>query len=287
MLDILLQLTIFSILTGGLYALISVGLTLIFGTLQIVNFAHGEFLMLSMYFTFWLNYYFGMSPYISFFILLPVFFLIGLVIENTLMEPIIEKKFTIQICATLGLSLIIKYGALFAWGPGPRSVKSDFASKILSISGMYVRYGEVVFFLISVIIITLLFLFLYKTYPGKAIRAVAMDRKGAALLGINVRKTYLLTFGLGISCVSAAGAIMTPIYICTPTVGTTFVMLAFIIVVLGGYNSIIGTLIAAFLLSFVEMFSSYFITVHLKEAIMFGLFFVILLFKPEGLLKNR
>lgn len=287
MLNTLLQLTVFSILTGGLYALVAVGLTLIFGTLQIVNFAHGEFLMLSMYCTYWLMYYFGMSPYISFFIVLPIFFLVGLAVENILIKPIIGRSFTIQICATLGLSLIIKYGALFAWGPGPRSVKSDFGSKILSISGITARYGEVVIFLISVIILTLLFLFLYNTYPGKAIRAVALDRKGAELLGINVRKTYLLTFGLGISCVAAAGAIMTPIYICTPSVGTTFVILAFIIVVLGGYNSIIGTLVAAFILSFIEMFSSYFITIHLKDAIMFGLFFIILLLRPEGLLKNR
>ncbi|MCD6574053.1 branched-chain amino acid ABC transporter permease [Candidatus Aerophobetes bacterium] len=284
---VFLQIAMMGIYTGSLYALIAIGLTLIFGVLEIVNFAHGEFLMLSMYGSFWLMKFFGLSPYLSFFILVPVFFLIGAGIEYLLIQPIVDKPFTIQICVTLGLSLILSRGALLAWGPGPRVVKSNFASGILNLSGVYLTYGEFLMFVISIFIIMILFLFLYKTYTGKAIRAVAQGRIGAKLLGINVSRIYLLTFGIGIACVAAAGVIMSPVYTAIPSIGTTFVMLAFIIVVLGGYKSLLGTLLGAFILAFIEVFTSFLITPHLKEAVMFGIFILILLWRPSGLLKSK
>jgi len=286
-LSVFLQITMMGITTGGLYALIAIGLTLIFGVLQIVNFAHGEFLMLSMYACFWLMEFLGFSPYLSFFILVPIFFLMGVGIEYLLILPIIDKPFTTQICVTLGLSLIFRRAALLFWGPGPRVVESSFGDRILNLSGIFLTYSEFLMFAISVIIIVALFLFLYKTYTGKAIRAVSQERTGAKLLGINVDKIYLLTFGIGIACVAAAGTIMSPVYTAIPSIGTTFVMLAFIIVVLGGYNSMIGTLIGAFILAFIEVFTSFYITPHLKEVVMFGVFILILLWKPYGLLGSK
>jgi len=243
--------------------------------------------MLSMYGSFWLMYFLGLSPYVSFFIVVPIFFFVGAGIEYFLIQPLVDKDFTAQICVTLGLSLILRNGALLAWGPKSRIIKSSFAEKVLNLSSIYLTYGQLLIFITSIIIIIALFLFLYKTYTGKAIRAVSQGRTGAKLLGINVSKIYLLAFGIGIACVAGAGVIMSPGYAITPSIGFTFSMLAFIIVVLGGYNSMVGTLIASFILAFIEIFTSYLITPHLKETVMFGVFIGILLWKPHGLLKVK
>jgi len=285
--NVFIQILAFGIATGSLYALVSIGLTLIFGVLRLVNFAHGEFLMLSMYAAFWAYSFFNISPYISILFIIPIFFLIGVAVQYIFIRPIVEKHFSTQILVTLGLSLVISRGALLSWGPAPRIITSDFVARSLTFCGIKLNYGQLLMFLVSTLIITILFIFLYKTYIGKVIRAVAQDRKGAKLLGIDVSKIYLITFGIGIACVAGAGSIMTPIFTTAPSIGTTFVMLAFIIVVLGGYSSLFGTLIAAYIIAFVEVFTSYLITPHIKEAVMFSIFIIILLIKPKGLLSSK
>ena len=279
----IMQLMINGLLLGGIYALISIGLTLIFGVLEIVNFAHGEFLMLSMYASYWLFQLYGVDPYLSILIILPMFFLIGLVVQRVTIQPIINAPMLNQVFMTVGLSMVIQNVALFVWKADYRTVKTAYSSLNLKTSGLIINFPRLVAFILAMAIIAALLIYLKKTYTGKAIRALAQERRAAMLMGINVYRTYQIAFGIGIACVGAAGAILIPVYFVFPGVGALFVLIAFVVVILGGYNSLIGSLIGGLIIGVVEAFSGFFISPHLKEAIYFVIFILILLFRPAGL----
>jgi len=271
------------LLLGGIYALISIGLTLIFGVLEIVNFAHGEFLMLSMYASYWLFQFYGVDPYLSILIILPTFFLIGLVVQRVTIQPILNAPPLNQVFMTVGLSMVIQNVALFVWKADYRTVKTAYSSLNLKTSGLIINFPRLVAFILAMGIIAALLIYLKKTYTGKAIRALAQERRAAMLMGINVYRTYQIAFGIGIACVGAAGAMLIPVYFVFPGVGALFVLIAFVVVILGGYNSLIGSLIGGLIIGVVEAFSGFFISPHLKEAIYFIIFILILLFRPAGL----
>jgi branched-chain amino acid transport system permease protein len=278
-----MQLLINGLLLGGLYALISIGLTLIFGVLEIVNFAHGEFLMLSMYASYWLFQLYGIDPYLSILIILPTFFLIGLAVQRVTIQPIINAPPLNQVFMTVGLSMVLQNAALFVWSADYRTVKTAYSSLNLKTSGLIINFPRLVAFILAIAIIAALLVYLKKTYTGKAIRALAQERRAAMLMGINVYRTYQIAFGIGIACVGAAGAMLIPVYFVFPGVGALFVLIAFVVVILGGYNSLVGSLIGGLIIGVVEAFSGFFISPHLKEAIYFVIFILILLFRPAGL----
>jgi branched-chain amino acid transport system permease protein len=278
-----LQLIINGLLLGGMYALISIGLTLIFGVLEIINFAHGEFLMLAMYAAFWLFQLYGIDPYLSMVIILPLFFLIGVLVQRVTIQPIINAPPLNQIFMTVGLSMVLQNVALFVWTADYRTVKTTYSGLTLKTAGLLISFPRLVAFLLAMGLIAALLIFLKKTYTGKAIRALAQERKAAMLMGINVYRTYQIAFGIGSACVGAAGAMLIPVYFVFPSVGSLFVLIAFVVVILGGYNSLIGSLIGGLMIGVVESFSGFFISPHLKEAIYFVIFILILLFKPAGL----
>lgn len=277
------QLIINGLLLGGIYALISIGLTLIFGVLEIINFAHGEFLMLGMYGAYWLFQIYGVDPYLSLMIILPLFFLIGLFVERVTIQPIIDAPPLNQIFMTVGLSMVLQNAALFFWKADYRTVRTAYSALALKTSGLIVSFPRLVAFVMAMMAIATLLLFLKKTYTGKAIRALAQERRAAMLMGINVYRTYQIAFGIGIACVGVAGAMLIPIYYAFPTVGSLFVLIAFVVVILGGYNSLIGALIGGLIIGLVEAFSGFFLSPHLKEAVYFVIFILILLFRPTGL----
>jgi branched-chain amino acid transport system permease protein len=279
----IVQLIINGILLGGMYALISIGLTLIFGVLEIVNFAHGEFLMLSMYASYFLFQFFGVDPYLSLIIVLPTFFLIGLAVQRITIQPIINAPPLNQVFMTVGLSMVLQNAALFIWKADYRVVKTAYSSLNLKAAGLIVNFPRLIAFVLAMALIAALLVFLQKTYTGKAIRALAQERKAAMLMGINVYRTYQIAFGIGIACVGAAGAMLIPVYFVFPGVGAMFVLIAFVVVILGGYNSLVGALIGGLIIGVVEAFSGFFISPHLKEAIYFVIFILILLFRPTGL----
>jgi branched-chain amino acid transport system permease protein len=283
MLIIIIQLIINGLLLGGMYALISIGLTLIFGVLEIINFAHGEFLMLSMYASFWLFQLYGIDPYLSLLIILPLFFLVGLVIQRGIIQPILNAPPLNQIFMTVGLSMVLQNLALFVWRADYRTVKTAYSALTLKTSGLMISFPRLVAFILAMGVIGALLIFLKKTYTGKAIRALAQERRAAMLVGINVYRTYQIAFGIGIACVGAAGAILMPVYFVFPSVGALFVLIAFVVVILGGYNSLTGALIGGLIIGVVEAFSGFFISPHLREAICFVIFILILLFRPRGL----
>ena len=279
----ILQLVINGLLLGGMYGLISIGLTLIFGVLEIVNFAHGEFLMLSMYAAFWLFQLYGIDPYLSMLIIIPVFFLLGIAVQRITIQPILNAPPLNQIFMTVGLSMVLQNAALFIWTADYRTMKTSYSALTLKTAGLIISFPRLVAFLLAMALIAALLIFLKKTYTGKAIRALAQERKAAMLMGINVYRTYQFAFGIGIACVGAAGAMLIPVYFVFPSVGSLFVLIAFVVVILGGYNSLVGSLAGGLIIGVVESFSGFFVSPHLKEAIYFVIFILILLFKPTGL----
>lgn len=283
MLTTVMQLIINGLLLGGIYALIAIGLTLIFGVLEIINFAHGEFLMLSMYVSFWLFKLAGVDPYISLLVILPTFFFIGLAVQRIVIQPIINAPPLNQIFATVGLSIILQNVALFFWKADYRTVRTAYSTLCLKTSGLMISFPRLVAFALALGIIAVLLTFLKRTYTGKAIRALAQQRRGAMLMGINTYRMYQIAFGIGIACVGAAGAMLIPIYYVFPTVGSLFVLIAFVVVILGGYNSLVGTLIGGLIIGVVEAFSGFYLSPHLKEAVYFVIFILILLARPTGL----
>jgi branched-chain amino acid transport system permease protein len=280
---IILQLIINGLLLGGMYALISIGLTLIFGVLEIVNFAHGEFLMLAMYGSYFLFKLYGIDPYLTLFFILPVFFFVGVLVQRTIIQPILNAPPLNQIFMTVGLSLVLQNAALFFWKAEYHTVKTAYSAVNLKVARLMINFPRLVAFILAMSLMIARLMFLKKTFTGMAIRAVAQDRKAAMLMGINVYRTYQIAFGIGICCVGAAGCMLIPVYFVFPGVGALFVLVAFVVVILGGYNSLIGSLVGGLIIGVVEAFSGFFISPHLKEATYFMIFILILLFRPTGL----
>lgn len=279
-----LQLLINGILLGGIYALISIGLTLIWGVMQIVNFAHGEYLMLGMYATFWLFQLYGVDPYLSLLIVMPMLFLLGVITQRVVIDPILDAPHVAQIFATVGLSIVLQNLALFFWKADYRSVRIPAAIANLKFQGLVVSFPRLMAFAITLAMVIALFLFLKKTYLGKALRATADHKQAAQLMGINVRHLYYLALGIGTACVGIAGGILMPMYAVFPTVGGYFVLIAFVVVVLGGMGSMAGAFIGGLIIGVVEAFSGFYLAPALKEVVYFLVFILILAFRPSGLM---
>ncbi len=279
----LLQLTINGLLQGGIYSLISIGLTLIFGVTRIVNFAHGEFLMIAMYGTFFLFQLAGIDPYLSLLIVTPLLFVLGLISERLVIHPILNAPSFMQIFATVGLSVALQNAALFFLTADYRTVKTTYSAMMVPAGELLISFARLMAFVAAIVISYGVFLYLKKTYTGRAIRAVAQNRTAATLMGINIRKIYFFTFGLGTALVGIAGGLLMPIYYVFPTVGSLFVLTAFVVVVLGGMGNLTGAFAGGLIIGLVESYSGFFLATQLKEAVYFIIFILVLLLKPSGL----
>ncbi len=279
---ILAQVVVSGILLGGVYALISIGLTLIFGVLRVVNFAHGEFLMIAMYASFWLFRLYRLDPYGSILLVAALLFLVGLVVQFLVIRPILKAPSSMQIAATVGLSTVLQNVALLTMTANYRSVQTRLSNEVLSLGPLVVGVSRLAAFFVALAITAGLFLFLQKSYLGKAIRCTAQERTAALLMGINIDRIYLITFAIGSALVGIAGALLTPLYPVFPTVGTYFVLVAFVVVVLGGLGNLTGALLGGFIIGLVEAFSGFYVP-ELKEAVYFVVFIIVLLVRPTGL----
>ncbi len=279
---ILAQVAVSGILLGGVYALISIGLTLIFGVLRVVNFAHGEFLMIAMYASFWMFRLYGMDPYVSIIVVTALLFCVGVISMLLVIRPILRASPSMQIAATVGLSTLLQNLALVAFTANYYSVETKVSKMVLSLGPLVVGVSRLAAFLVALAITGLLFLFLQRTYVGKAIRCTAQDRTAALLMGINIDRVYLLTFAIGSALVGVAGALLMQLYPVFPTVGTYFVLAAFVVVVLGGLGNLTGALLGGFIIGLVEAFSGFYVP-ELKEAVYFVVFIIVLLVRPTGL----
>lgn len=281
--DLYLQVLVSGLLMGGVYALIAIGLNLIFGVVRIINFAHGEIVMLAMYLTYWLHSLYGLDPYLSVFILLPVMFVFGAAFQRFIVQPIQATSAIMKIFTTVGVSLLMQNLALIFWKGDFRTIKTPYSMSSIEVFDIMISIPRLVAFLTALVSIIALYWFLKYTYVGKALRAIVEDNSVARLMGVKVEKHYLLGFGLGTAFTGLGGVLLMPFSSVYPTVGVTYTLLAFVVVVLGGLGSMSGTFLAGLFIGVVESFSGTFISPALKEAIYFGIFILVLLVRPQGL----
>jgi len=268
---------------GGVYSLVSIGLTLIYGTLDIVNFAHGDFMMIGMYVAYMLNVAVGFDPLQSLFICTSVLFVIGLAVERGLIHYILDAPPASQIFVTFGLLIALESVALIIWGPDYRVIRTSYSLADVRIGAISISAPRAISFVISLMFSGLLYLFLAKTYLGRAIRAVSQHREGAMLVGVDIHQTYMVAFGLGLACVGIAGALVSSFFYIYPDAGLAYTLVAFVVCVLGGMGSFIGALIGGLIIGVTESLTGFFILPAIKELGSFTVFILILLFKPTGL----
>jgi branched-chain amino acid transport system permease protein len=285
--DVLAQLGVATVLLGGIYALIAVGLTLIFGVMRVVNFAHGEFLMLGMYLAFWTFTVWSIDPYFVLLVSVPVFLLVGLASYALIMRGVIHASHNVQIFTTVGLSTALQNLALVLWSGDYRVVRPWHSFVVLRVGEVALNLSQVVAFLIAVALTLGLFALLRWTPTGRIMRATAQDREAATLMGIDTDRVYRLTWAIGIAVVGAAGVLVAPLYSVYPTAGLQFVLLAYVVVVLGGLGDMVGALLGSLIVSAVEVMGSYFFGTAWKEVFYFLLFIAVLVFRPAGLLGQR
>ena len=281
---VFLQVLINGLFLGGVYALISLGLTLIFGVIRVINFAHGEILMISMYASFFCFSILGLNPYLSLIIVIPGMFLVGVLIDQVIIRPIRNAPSYMQIFATVGLSVVLINLALVFFSGDYRSINLAFAKQVVHMGDIGISLSRFIVFVSAIAVAWLVWLFLDKTDMGKQIRAIAQDRDAARLMGINPNKIYMITFGIGSAMVGLAGGLIMPLYYVFPSVGAYFVLTAFVVVVLGGLGNMVGALLGGLIIGVIDSLSGYYLDPALKEMVYFVVFLGVLLFRPSGLM---
>lgn len=281
--DQMLNVLVFGLLLGGIYGLVSIGLNLIFGVVRIVNFAQGELVMFGMYGCYYAYTKFGLNPYIAVLVVAPLVGLIGVAIQRLVIQPL-HNESNMQIFATFGLLMLFQNVMLAVSGGEAYSIGGQVGTGVLTIGDMKISVARLVTLLTTTFITIGLHLFLRHTIAGKSIRAVTQDKRAARVMGINVERTFLITFGVGAALAGVAGAMLTPIYSITPAVGGNFILAAFAVVVLGGLGSVWGAYLGGLIVGVVEAFAGYYIDPALKNAIWFIIFLVVLIVRPAGLL---
>ena len=281
------QLVVSTILLGGVYALMAVGLTLIFGVMRVVNFAHGEFAMLGMYLAFWAWALLRLDPYVTLLGALPLFFLGGWLSYRFVMRPVIRASHNVQVFTTVGLSIALQNVALVLWTGDFRFVRTDYYATVLRLGSTAFNVAQLAAFAVAVALTVVLFAFMRWSYTGKVMRATAQDAQAAGLMGIDTGRVYAVTWAVGVVCVGAAGVLIAPLYPVYPTVGLQFVLIAYVVVVLGGLGDMGGAVLGSLIVAGVEVVGSYVIGTAWKEVLYLLLFIGILVVRPAGLFGQR
>ncbi|WP_306589673.1 branched-chain amino acid ABC transporter permease [Geothrix sp. 21YS21S-4] len=286
---VFLQSLISGILIGGVYALIGIGLTLIFGVMRVINFAHGDILMVGMYVTYLLFTLLGIDPFVSVLISFPLMFLFGGVLQKVFINRVLNAVAQNQILLTIGLGLVMSNSMMLIFTSDYKILTTSYSSATIPVGGgVSVSTPLLISFLITAAITAALYWFLLKTDTGQAIRATAQDREAAQLMGINVKRMSIIAFGLGAALAGTAGALISPTYYIFPQVGGVFTLKAFVITVLGGMGSVVGATLGGILIGITESMSAVYISSGWKDVVVFVLFLLVLLFKPSGLMgKSR
>ena len=280
------QLVLSGIFIGGIYALMSIGLTLIFGVLRIVNFAHGEFLMLAMYGAWAITKVLGLNPYFAAIAIVPAMFLFGAVVHQVIVRPALDKPHLVGVFATMGLSILMQNAALMVMTADLWDVPPIFGRSV-EVGPFYFKAELLLGFVVTILCSLFLQWLIRSTYLGKAIRATVQDGEAAMLMGIPVPRIFLITFASGSAMVGLAACMMMPLFSVFPTVGLNFVLIAFVIVVLGGMGSIEGALIGGMCLGVVQSVSSYYVAPAYGQLFYFVLFLLVMIFRPNGLLGQK
>ena len=281
----LLQGIVSGLLAGGVYAMVALGMALIFGVMRVINIAHGTLLMLGAYTTFWLFSLYGINPFLSLLISFPLIFLVGVILQRFLVYRVVNAPELSSLLLTFGISIFIANMAMMAWTADYRSVEYLTGSFLLG--PVAVSKPRLVVFFFALAITWLAFLFLNLTKTGKAIRATSQQRDLAQVCGINVRQIDLITFGLAAGLAGAAGSLISIMFSVFPEMGQIYVFKSFLVIVLGGAGNYPGAFLGGLILGLAEGLASLFLSAQLSEVIAYILLVIILLVRPTGLLKGR
>lgn len=280
------QVAINGLLVGGLYALMALGLSLVWGVMDVINIAHGAFIMLGAYTTYWLHQA-GIDPLISLPISLGLLFIVGFLLQKYLINLVIRAELFITLLLTFGIEILIMNLALVAWTANVRRVTTSYSGASLSAGGLTIPLVRIIAFITALILAGVLFLLLERTRMGRAIRATSQDLLAARLTGTNVSNTYAITFGLGAGLAGAAGSLWSMLFPITPTMGGVLTLKSFVVSVIGGLGTMAGPVVGGLVLGLAENFTSAYVSTTLPNLVSFGLLVLTLIVRPRGILGGR
>ena len=275
------------LMTGAVYALVALGLTLIYGVLHIINFAHGALLTAAMFAAFFAHQLLGLDPYLAALLLTPLFYLLGYGLQRFVIGPAAHGEDRNILLVTLGLAVVIENALLYAFRADTRTINLRYAFDVVEIGPAFLALPRVIAFVVVIAVAIGLWLVMQWTDTGKAIRAVAKEKLGAELSGIDVAHIYAVTFGLGTACLAIAACLLIPTYYVNPHAGNAFVLIAFTIVVLGGMGSVSGALVGGLFVGVVESLSGLYLGESLGQVGIFAMFILVLLVRPSGMFGER
>ena len=285
--DVYLNVIVAGILTGLVYGLMALGLSVIFGVVRVVNFAHGEMMSIAMYLTVLLFSSLNLDPLVMLVPIAAVLFVFGYALQAGLINPFISRPEHSQFLLLVALALIIVNTLLILFGPDARTVQTSYAFDSFQVGALIVDATKLYAGAAAIVVAALLFAFFRFAPLGKAIRACADNYTGALVVGLDVNRLYALTFGIGAACVGAAGVMMTLIVDVTPIIGPTYTLLAFVIVITGGLGSMAGALLGGLLIGVTEALAGLLFTPSAKSMFAFAILVLVLLFRPQGILGRR
>ena len=275
------------LLFGGVYSLMAVGLTLIFGVMRVVNFAHGDMMVWGMYLAWLLAIRAGIDPYVGFVAAAAILFVVGFAIQRQLVDRILDAPHEMQILLMLGVALVLENTALVAFGPEPQRVRTPLTQAAVWLGPVFVDVGRLVTFLVAIALTAALWLFLYRSDLGRQMRAIADNGYGAYVIGTDVRRVSAVAFAVGAACVGAAGALVAPLLPFQPPTGLQLSVTSFNIVIIGGMGSVLGAFVGGLIVSVAESLGAVFLNPSMKELVSFALLVVILLVRPAGIFGRR
>lgn len=271
------------LLMGGIYSLMAIGLTLIFGVMGIINFAQGALMMVGMYVTYWAFALAGIHPYLSLPLSAIALFVIGALIQKGILERVMDAPEHNLLLITFGIMMVIENTALVIFSPDFKSINIPWLSETLKLGSITVSKPKLFAFFIAMSLALILYWFLQRTFIGKAIRGTSLNKTGAALVGIKAERINYITFGLGAGVAAIAGSLMTPIISISPAIGHTFILKTFVVVVLGGLGNILGAFVGGLIIGVSEALGGAFLSGTLNELVIYVIFILILIFRPKGI----
>jgi len=285
--NIIISAAINGLLLGGIYTLVASGLTLIYGVLHIINFAHGSMLMLAMFGVYYLLTLLGIDPYLSIFIMVPAMYVFGYLLYKGLIGRLSSGKDENILLVTLGLSILIENLALMFFKGDSRTILVSYSDRMVELGPTLVPLPKLISFVMAMLLCIALGLFMQRTDTGRSIRAVAKERVGARLVGIDVDRIFAISYGIGLATLGAAACLMMPIFYVSPSVGHVFVLVAFTVVVLGGMGRFLGAVVGGLIIGLTESFGGLFLGESMGQIGISLIFILILLLRPSGLFGAR
>ncbi|GAA4017600.1 branched-chain amino acid ABC transporter permease [Actimicrobium antarcticum] len=282
--EILVQTLVSGLLIGLIYALVAIGLTMIFGVMDIINFSHGEFLMFGMYSSFWLYTLYAFDPIVTLPLTALFLFGLGVIVYKLVISKITNAPMVSQIFTTFGLMLLFRGIAQFFWKPDFRTIGHTMVSGSFSVGGIQIGTPQLTAGVGAILVTAGIYLFITKTRLGAALEATAADKEAARLMGIDSQKMFALAWGIGAACAGVAGVLLSTFFPIFPDVGANFILIAFVVVNLGGFGSIVGALVAGILVGVIEVMGGFLLGPQYKLAIVLVLFLAVLMFRPQGLM---